>query len=819
MKAPLNESSSLRLGNAKAIKVFNCHACAFCLLVLFLFLCGACDKKQCVSPRLIRLNETERIASLDSEHMEILTAEAPIFRKDDFFRHGDSRSGGYAFYVSLEIGADDRIESLPEPSIPLSENGLERILSPGLGLAFVVPVRSDSSIHIECTGRFESEKGAFVGVSQLDSLVTLPSSYEPLALREMMRQYRKKDGPATRLDVSDAGAKAQGVLDLTDTAKAVLVMVMAQGDDEIRFHGMRMAYITPRHDLLLKRKERGFDHPALSPVAFLEETTRPSILLLPDTTITFKKVAIFKGAEFRCSLGCLDPLSDSVTFSIEIDGERVLEESVIHGWQPVRIPLDRFAGTKTALKIKCLYTGDNLPEGHDPPLVLCGSPMIAHPNAASDLNVILISIDTLRADRLGCYGYPRPVSPCIDGFSERCFLFENAYSHAPYTLPSHGSLFTSVYPTVHGLHGLHNTLPASIETLAEILAKNKGMATAAFNHGGYLSHGFGFDRGFDLYCEVDPLADRFYRSREKGSSQKVLAWIDENANQPFFLFYHTMMVHEYRPPEELAVEFNRGCGSALKPGKGTFKRINALRVLNEGLPREDLEFLTNMYDAGIRATDQALGELLDHLESRGLLQRTVIVITSDHGEEFLDHGCVDHMKTVYNELIHVPLLVHLPGMSGGTRIPDLVSHVDVMPTLLDLLRIPAPKGIQGISLLPRMRGDTMNERPVYAETHMPADNDRYCIIHGEWKYIESSTDPRLPFPTPAPAELYNLAGDPLEHHNLIERQKSTGERMKENLDQLKARQYRLRDTLEIDDERSGYIPKEIKQKLHELGYL
>ena len=316
---------------------------------------------------------------------------------------------------------------------------------------------------------------------------------------------------------------------------------------------------------------------------------------------------------------------------------------------------------------------------------------------------ILISIDTLRADHLGCYGYERETSPAIDGLAARGALFEDVVSSAPWTIPAHMSMLTGLYPRSHGVDEHGKVLPAETKTLAEHLSA-QGFATAAIVNGPMLARQ-NFARGFQEYT--------FVPSRGRGRPEptlpvgshavEVLArardWLAKHRARRFFLFLHLYDVHsDYAPAPEFRAQFARPYDG---PVDGTTKQLHAYLKRTEGVPDwgpEDARHLIDLYDAEIRQIDGALGEFIAYLESSGLAGETALVLTSDHGEEFLERGGVLHGPTMHREVLHVPLLFAGPGIAGGMRYRGEASPVDLFPTLTRLLGVSTPPGLEGIVL-------------------------------------------------------------------------------------------------------------------------
>lgn len=418
-------------------------------------------------------------------------------------------------------------------------------------------------------------------------------------------------------------------------------------------------------------------------------------------------------------------------------------------------------------------------------------------------NVVLISIDTLRADRLGCYGYEdRPTSPVLDGIAREGVLFERYVASAPWTTPSHLSLLTSLYPSSHGVmasfsevwRGIqfnersYHKLPDSRVTLAEALAA-AGFASAAFTGGGPLDPTIGFAQGFETY-------DTSMFKVDEDNFQAMTSWIGDHAEKQFFLFWHHFEVHAPylhadfvadAAPGEQAAKIAEGmramAGSRYRdvwPGNAAHLRSRQTALLKEhgAFNRDVCEAL---YTSGVRSADRWLGRLVDELKRRKLYDRTLLVVTSDHGEEFGEHNkrlwYNHHGHILYEEMIHVPLVLKLPnGFAGGTRAHQICETVDVMPTILDLLDIaPAPNEMQGRSLAPLWsRPDLGDEdRAAFTESTV-SKSEKKSVRTRHHKYIINIDQAtvaelgrtRLP-DGPLHAELYDLIGDPRERRNLL----------------------------------------------------
>lgn len=393
-------------------------------------------------------------------------------------------------------------------------------------------------------------------------------------------------------------------------------------------------------------------------------------------------------------------------------------------------------------------------------------------------HVVFISIDTLRADHLGCYGYTRETSPGIDRLAANSVRFNNAFSQSSWTLPSHMSMMTSQYPHVHGVETGKKPLPADGITLAESLS-SAGYYTAAFVSWVYVDSRYGFSQGFDKFTELIPPKHKVDSStkwsfKAEQVSDAAIEWINEpnRGETPFFLFVHYFDPHiDYEPPEGFDRLFDENyTGTA----QGTFQW---LKTYIKGMHREpnridprDLEYIKSLYDGEIRYTDLHVRRLLDAVDKAVGLDHCLVILTSDHGEEFNDHGSMEgHQWTLYDEIIRVPLIVRFPGAAHAGKVVDApVELLDIAPTILDFAEVDAPATFQGESLRPLATAEPQTERLVYAETRRHTTRQsirgsRYKLIHTD----DTGTN-RRGVPIRAGYELYDLENDPGERNNVYD---------------------------------------------------
>jgi arylsulfatase A-like enzyme len=317
-------------------------------------------------------------------------------------------------------------------------------------------------------------------------------------------------------------------------------------------------------------------------------------------------------------------------------------------------------------------------------------------------NVLLVSIDTLRADHLEAYGYGRSTSPTLSDLAREGARFERAYAQASSTVPSHASLFTGRYPFQHGTYTYRTPLPAAELTLAELLRQH-GFVTFALTSSVRFVRESGFDQGFASYRTFHEL-DKNERSQRV--TEAALEAMDAAGGRPFFGFLHYFDPHApYSPPEAFASLWHPGEDPF--PAQESQRFIQSHRRPGQAVPPETLAYLEALYDASIRYLDGPLARLLEGISERGLAADTLVVVTSDHGDEFKEHGGLSHDGPLHEEVVRVPLLVRWPGrVPAGLVIERAVQGVDVLPTILDLLGLEVPGPLQGRSQAELLRGET-----------------------------------------------------------------------------------------------------------------
>jgi arylsulfatase A-like enzyme len=476
--------------------------------------------------------------------------------------------------------------------------------------------------------------------------------------------------------------------------------------------------------------------------------------------------------------------------------ERVLFDEVLDpksektaSWIDYRIDLASFAGRRVRFEMTTRPLIDAT-KGAAPsfttPLWNAGQIVAEKPESKTP-NVVLVSLDTLRADLVGVYGSRFPTTPNLDRFAEEAVLFEDVTAPYPSTTASHMSMLTGFYPGVHGVLAPGTQLSTQITLLSEIFAAH-GYQTVGITEDAMVAAKSGFSRGFGYYREYkgfDPLANDGF---VKEGVTSALEWLDAHRGERFFLFLHTYQVHDPYTPEK---EFDLFSDASLVGEE--HKQERNLRA----------------YAGEVLYTDAQIGRLLDGLYERGLSGETVVLITADHGEAFGEHGAQGHTWSMIDEVLRIPLLLRAPGqVPEGVRIASPVSLVDVPPTLLALTKIPVPKGLQGTNLLDVIAdADSYRDRAVFSE-HGRGKDASVVVRKGPQKWM---------FRPRTKTKAFDLSADPdeTEPEGTAE-EMAQGEALRgEFLKQNEANRTRFAKPKSM----FGPLEPEVTDKLRRLGYI
>ena len=479
-------------------------------------------------------------------------------------------------------------------------------------------------------------------------------------------------------------------------------------------------------------------------------------------------------------------------------------------WKPLSAELPPLEGEAVALHFTKTYQADDArPLGYDltpTDLAFWRRPVVRPRHLPNRPNVLLISLDTLRADHLHYAGYSRATSPNLDQIASRGTVFTNVVSQAPWTTPAHFSLLTGTYPAIHG-----GNQPISMRTrrlqsrvdMIQSLLRDRGYATAAFTGSGSISARFGFFQGFDFYDETRGTPP--CRSDIEAVVSKSSDWLRKNAERSFFMFVHT-----YEPHAPY-------CGKEF--------------VEREGISEDEtIALRTALYDGDILRTDHFVGKLFDLLEELDLVEETLVIITSDHGEDLggrnppqaaLQFG---HGYSLYDELLMVPLILVGPTVPRGRRVTQQVRLIDVAPTIAALTGLEAHEVFEGAPLQPFFQSEDEPDRPAYSEA-TTYGTERESLRHDGFKYVHRLGYGQLALPdsfglplTPL-YELYDLREDPGERHNVADASPSRLEELQQILAQTRTGGpepqpvTRPETTIRLDED------TELMEQLKALGYV
>ncbi|MHC5209489.1 MAG: sulfatase-like hydrolase/transferase [Planctomycetota bacterium] len=457
------------------------------------------------------------------------------------------------------------------------------------------------------------------------------------------------------------------------------------------------------------RLERVGDHGAVR--LYLDRDERDGVLALPGSRSVFRLPDDGRARRLDFSLGVAprsEELHGALRVRVQADGQTLFDtlcraptdpEQPAWSDQVVELPVG-------ARRLVLSAEG----EGDDPPLVVWGHPVVrARVAAPKRPNIVLISLDTLRADHLGCYGGPPGLSPRLDVLADEGLLFANAYSTSSYTLPSHGSMLTGQYPALHGAVDISDVLdPDRSPFLARALAR-EGYVTAAFTGGGYVATAYGFGPGFDRYSHNDPVwAVDGVRGRQlietvswellpvqlpllrRYATPMVTDWLEQQTDGvPFFAFLHTYVVHNFAPDRRRLEEHGLlGADGEEEPFDHRDRALyNVGKLPDSAEVRARItEQYVPYYDATIAMADEFVGAVLDALERAGVAENTMVIVTSDHGEEFGEHAFFGHGESLYEANVRIPMIVRMPAGPDGARpqgvIEQPISLVDLAPWIL-----------------------------------------------------------------------------------------------------------------------------------------
>lgn len=617
-------------------------------------------------------------------------------------------------------------------------------------------------------------------------------------------------------------------------------------DRRLRYLPAKVIVRPPEEASQSRRISIDFEHPVLKrpggkiffrarhlPDEAIVHTTR-EVLLPPRATLGFGFGFLLRPSVDTATASSKEPTRFTVSVCRDGTCESVFDEAAQPtadevGWNDRAVALHGLEGQRVTFRFEAARTTPA--EARSLPVWSIPTVYAREPREDNTPNLLLISLDTLRADHLGTYGYARDTSPFIDReLAGRGTVFERCYSAATTTAPSHMSMFTGLAPTAHGVYGgsYFRGLANGIPTLAEAL-RQQGFETAAVTENGAMGAYRGFNRGFASYYEDKRRDLSFAEGHIERTLERSLSWLDQNDDKRFFLFIHTYQVHyPYTPP--LAFQsFFEGDGLDSKEARLLPPEWNPV-----------------LYDREIRYTDSRLERFFAEAAARGLLSNTIVVLLSDHGEEFAEHGALGHGPGVPDEVLHVPLVIRGPGVASGRRVEEPVSLVDLTASLLDLAGV-ARDGFPGQSFANRTRQEAgkpqAEARPFFSEANsgmavlftreggarpqlLPVPV--YTARWGDRKLIRNLADPADPKASPSPGvgpfyRYFDLAADPGERRDLWGAARPEALQLRDVLEQhiVETEEQHGRNSAAIRTETGtpDVLDADRREKLKALGYV
>jgi arylsulfatase A-like enzyme len=583
----------------------------------------------------------------------------------------------------------------------------------------------------------------------------------------------------------------------------------------------------------------------------LHDVFRETLVTRSPETVRFE-VAVPARPVMHVVLGT--PEDEPVTFRIAVRrGDKdvpVLTRTVTtpYRWEPRVVDLADFAGATVALSLSA--TSDK-----PGTIAFWGAPAIRPRREASaggpPQAVILVQLDTLRTDHLDAYGYERKTAPTLKRLAEEGALFQHAVTQTGWTKAATPSVHTSLYPTTHGVHQIPDRLPASAQTIAEAY-RDAGYATASFSSVAFTGQFTNLHQGFEELHEAESTVGRAGPRGARSSKtsreyvDRLVAWLEDHRDVPSFVYLHFFDPHspyepnrpydtmwadpkgrdEYQRQQEVLKKFIKDAFLAQR-GMATPDELRAAGID----PAAYIRYSKDWYDGSIRGMDAEIARVVERLEELGLRDRSLVAFFADHGEEFHEHGNMWHGRTVYGEMMRVPLIVWGPGhVPKGLKIEEPVQLIDVMPTLLEVSGLTVPKEAQGQSLRPLLAAPDAQgavaanggwkRRPLVSEKHpfgnsteFPGAGESYAIVEGNWKLIHNVVRP----PEKPEYELYDFYKDEHDQKDLAAQNPEVVSRLSKMLEGW--RRMATQAQLKSDTEATKGLTAEQLERLRSLGYV
>ena len=561
---------------------------------------------------------------------------------------------------------------------------------------------------------------------------------------------------------------------------------------------------------------------------------RQAIYVHSPATLSFR-VNLPPGAHLHFGLGTTVKASP-VAFSVSVQGSATpLYSQTLNDperWEDADIDLSRYGGRDVVLQLKT--------QAGEGTVGLWSSPLLTGSVPSGRPNILIYTIDTLRADHAGLYGYRRDTTPFLSKLAKTGIVFEDCQAPATWTKPSIASLLTSLNSFTHGIVRDADTIPAGATTIAEQL-RAAGYVTASIVASPYAGRATGLERGFDQLLEF-PVVAREHQPAERETDSEALnrivfPWLDRHHKEPFLLYAHATDPHApYDPPAPFdrtfakpseTVAFRRNYQSLRGDHQyGGAAVVSRAIVSKAGIdPDRFIAQAVDRYDEEILHNDRSLEQLVDKLRQLGVLENTLIVVVSDHGEEFWEHGWTGHGQSVYQELTHCLFLLWNPALfKTARRVTEPVQLIDVMPTILDALRLPAPPVMQGQSVLPLAQGQKFERRGLVVASRFAApkpeglvpenSTDSFALIDSKWKFIfrnhAAGKDVKR-------VELYDRSSDRVESRDVADRYPREVETKMLALRQWIEAQDKIRAV--IGHSGTSKLDSQTLQQMRSLGYL
>lgn len=563
---------------------------------------------------------------------------------------------------------------------------------------------------------------------------------------------------------------------------------------------------------IIRRKARYLEHPVGATYETFDLDARPALYMATPLGLSYDLTVPERSPTLNFGLAMLEK-NDPVEFSVNLSNDEV-EESLFDetlqwrdDWKDIELDLSAWAGRKVSLEFRASSEAGNIAFWSNP--VLSGAP-------ERRFNVVLLLEDTLRADHLSVYGHERPTSPVKQEMAEEGVVFETAFAQATETRPSCPTLMTSLYPTTTGVYYFTNRLSDRFVTLAEVL-RSQGFKTGAFIQNNQAGRIAGLHQGYSHFFERYDLSS----GPQVVYSDRLNAWLDEYADENFFLYLHILDPHDPYEPKPPFDQWSK------EPSK-----------LNPGEAQDGFELDRSLYDGEILANDAAFGEFIADLKERGIYDDTLIVFVSDHGEFFGEHGGLRfHIPPAYAQVVHVPLMLRYPkALPQGRRVETAAGLIDVMPTVLELAGVdPEPLLMAGDSLMLMMEDKAPADpgRPVVTDDVRDMELGEPlgwgAVLFDDWHLVNSrrflDEEGEVAEPGIVPQSwlmrVFDYGRDPeeKEYDRFIAADPLIKRQLQSRLHQLQLTNARIREGITRGEEAESSYDPETLQRLRDLGYI